>query len=74
MEDAVMSEKNLKFNPRHANGKNPNNKSFWQDLGYEKRPRNWKALLKEMGWESKRQKEYVDPSGGYDWPMCKDDY
>ncbi len=68
-----MSEK-PKFNPFHANSNNPNNHAFWQEKGYEKRPKNWKILFKKMNSQSNRQKNYIEADGGYTDPFWKDDY
>ena len=79
MEDAAMSEKNLKFNSRHANGNNPNKKAFWGKREYKKRPDNWKEIyppLKKNTSSRKRlEKRILDEIGEPDYSLawCKGD-
>lgn len=55
---------------------NPNNDAYWQRLGYDKRPKNWKKLLKNRpkSKRAKKRDDYIPPDGGITWPLCKDDY
>lgn len=74
-----MSETNSKFDPKRANDNNPNNEAFWISRGYSKRPKDWKQLAQlykdsESTSSIIRANERFDPSGGYDYPIWKDDY
>lgn len=74
-----MSEKNLKFDGKHATKHNPNNPLFWKELGYNDRPENWKELYAEMGKEtsSRKRQSRRDLADFYDsgcGPLSKDDY
>ena len=59
------------------NARNPNHDDFWILRGYLKRPDNWTEILKQKNIStnrSQRRDSYIFPSGGYDYPMSKDDY
>ncbi|WP_457599358.1 hypothetical protein [Hydrogenimonas sp.] len=49
---------------------NPNNDAYWRMKGYNGRPKNWRERISEKKLSSLRGPY----SGGYDWPMYKDDY
>lgn len=77
-----MSKKNLKFDKCRANQSNPNHDSFWQDLGFAKRPDNWKKKYAELKSKfssrtsSKTRQNRRDLADFWDGlgPLCADDY
>ena len=72
-----MSKTNPKSDPQRANVNNPNNDAYWISMGYSKRPKNWKQLascLKDSTSSKNRTWKHIPADGGYDFPLCKDDY